>query len=216
MAPATVNTVESSSECSGEERQLLLRQELEHRARNTLALIRSTFLRTMEASQSLEDAEMHFLGRFDVLARYQLSPGALDGAVDLQSLIRNELRNFQFGDDAGIFVAGPDVALSLDRAQPLALAIHELVTNALKFGALVTPGAELRVNWTTSEEVLNLEWSETGVPVVSSTPLRTGFGREYIEDALAYQLDAAASFNLRPGGLICSISLPLETDQRAA
>lgn len=202
---------------SGAERDLsresfewLASGEVEHRARNTLALIRSTFVRTAEAGGSLEDVEMHLLGRFDTLARYQLaSANRANEGVDLECLIRDELRSFQFGDGPGIIVAGPAVRLTLDQAQPFALAIHELVTNSLKFGALATSGAALSIEWDVSDGIMRLTWLETGVPVLGPAPQRRGFGRQYIEEALPYQLEAATSFAFRAGGIMCTISLPL-------
>ena len=188
-------------------------EQLQHRARNTIALVRSAFRRTAETGQSLEDVEMHFCGRLDVLARYMLPhSGKADAKVDVENLIRDELRNFEFGEAPGISIKGPSAELSLDQAQPFALMIHELVTNALKFGALTgLKDAALEVTWSLDDNHLTLVWAETGVPMVMSAPVHRGFGREYIEEALPYQVGASTRFELRPGGVVCAIELPLAT-----
>lgn len=186
------------------------RDELQHRARNTIALIRSAFRRTVETGLSLEDVEMHFCGRLDVLAHYMLPHSGRRGAmVDVQDLIRNELRNFQFGDAPGITINGNDAALSLEQAQPFALMIHELATNALKYGALSRPNAALSVSWEIDDGRLKLVWAETGVPLVLPAPVPRGFGQEFIEEALPYQTGATTRFERKPGGVRCTIELPL-------
>lgn len=191
-------------------RHRLAGEELQHRARNTMALVRAAFKRTIDTGRSLEEIEMHFCGRLDVLAFYMLPrSGQWDAAVDVQNIIREELRNFQFGDAPGIMIKGPDVALAQQQAQSFALAVHELATNALKFGALSVPGAALNVSWKRRTDHLKLLWAETGVPIVVSAPFPKGFGQEFIEEALPYQTGAITQFEIRPGGVRCSIELPL-------
>jgi two-component sensor histidine kinase len=157
---------------------------------------------------------MHFCGRLDVLAHYMLPhSGRWDATVDLENVIRDELRNFQFGDAPGIAIAGPDTALSLEQAQSFALMIHELTTNALKFGALSVQNAQLSVTWELHDGCLKLVWAETGVPIVVSAPVHRGFGLEFIEEALPYQIGAITQFERRPGGVVCTIELQLAQPQ---
>lgn len=181
--------------------------ELQRQFRNTLALIRSVFARTIETGESLEEIESHFVGRLDVLVRYQNGSRLED--EPLEDIIRNELQDFRFGHLPGVTIEGPDVLIPAEQAQSLALAMHELVTNALKFGALCVDGATLSVTWTVSDNVLELAWAESGVPVVLPASLRRGFSRQYIEEALPYQIGAETRFKLRPDGLLCLIHLPL-------
>jgi two-component sensor histidine kinase len=177
-----------------------------------LAIIRSIFSRTVAAGGSLDDVADHFRGRLDAIARAQTS-GSLDpgGTIDFEQIVRDELHSFQFGDDPRIEIAGPDVRLSPDVAQMIGLALHELVTNSIKFGvlAMLDERGQLQASWTTAEGQLRFTWIETGVPVVSSAPLRRGFGREFIEQALPYQIGAETRFELRPGGMACEIVAPL-------
>jgi two-component sensor histidine kinase len=196
------------------DREALLANELLHRVRNMLAIIRSIFSRTVAAGGSLDDVADHFRGRLDAIARAQtsqsLDPG---GTIDFEQIVRDELHSFQFGDDPRIGIAGPEVRLAPDVAQMIGLALHELVTNSIKFGvlAMLEERGQLEASWTTDEGQLRFTWIETGVSVLSPAPLRRGFGREFIEQALPYQIGAETRFELRPGGISCEIVAPLGT-----
>lgn len=195
------------------DREAVLRNELQRRVRNMLAIIRSIFSRTLAAGGSLDHVADHFDGRLDAIARFQ-TMWSLDpsGTVDLERILRDELQSFQFGDDPRIGIAGPDVRLAPDIAQALSLALHELVTNSIKFGVLtmIEARGKLSVSWIVSEGKLRFTWLETGVSVLSSAPPRHGFGRQFLEQALPYQLGADTQFELRPGGLFCEIIAPLD------
>jgi two-component sensor histidine kinase len=196
------------------DREALLRNELQHRIRNMLAIIRSIFSRTVAAGGSLDDVADHFRGRLDAIARYQtalsLDPRA---TIDFEQIVRDELHSFQFGDDPRIRISGAEVRLVPDVAQMIGLALHELVTNSIKFGVLATleERGRLEMSWIMAGARLRFIWLETGVPVLSPAPLRRGFGREFIEQALPYQIGAETRFELRPGGLFCEIVVPLDT-----
>lgn len=195
------------------DREAMLTAELQHNVRNMLAIIRSVFSRTADTATSLEDAADHFRGRLDTLARHHAQvardPG---GTVDLEGLVRDELLNFGFSDGERVTIDGPGIDLAHKETGAIALALHELATNSVKFGALSVEDGRLGIRWSRQGEAnrprITLEWAERGVPVVASAPMRTGFGREYIEQALPYQFDATTSFELRPGGLLCRISFP--------
>jgi two-component sensor histidine kinase len=202
------------------EREAILCAELQHRLRNMLGIIRSVFSRTMETAASLDEAADHFRGRLDTVARHQSQFTRAPGrTVDLEALLRDELLTFGFSDGERVSIAGPAVRLPHEFAEMVGLAMHELATNSVKFGALGGDKGRLAIAWAVADEDgarrLALEWAESGVPVLASAPLRTGFGREFIEQALPYQIDATTSFDLRPGGLLCRINLALgdETEQ---
>jgi two-component sensor histidine kinase len=192
------------------EREMLLRNEVQHRVRNMLAIIRSIFSRTVETDPLIEDRGDHFRGRLDALARFQVVRGVnLLGSYDLEDILRDELHSFEF--DQRIEFAGPEVVLNNDTAQLIGLAVHELTTNAIKFGALASADdrTRLKIGWSLADGSLRLAWRETGVSVMAPAPVRTGFGREFIEQALPYQLTATTRFELKPGGLSCTIEIPL-------
>jgi two-component sensor histidine kinase len=189
------------------ERERLLRNELQHRVRNTLALVRSVFSRTVNAGGSLSEVADHFHGRLDVLSRYEnVATSGLES--DLHSMIWDELRAFEF--DERIQVEGPELAIPQDLGFPLGLAIHELTTNSIKFGALSGSAEEVRlhITWEQVRGVVTLYWKEAGVAILAAAPMRRGFGREFLEEALPYQLGATTRFELRPGGVFCSITVP--------
>jgi two-component sensor histidine kinase len=198
------------------EREALLRGELQHRVRNALALVRSIFARSVAAGGDVEDLANHFQARLDVIARYQLSrtrePG---GSVDLDGMVRDELLNFHSGGDPRVAISGTEVRLGQDAAQAMGLALHELATNSIKFGVLGSSDGrgQLRIRWRVASGRLHFAWEESGIAVLGSAPLRTGFGREFVEQALPYQLGAETRFELKPGGLCCVIDFPLPAQE---
>ena len=201
-----------------QERYVRIAAELQHRARNILSVIRSAFMRTAEATRDRADMIDHFRGRLDALARTQLLVTRHpDGSADLDSLVRDELISVGLTDGAQVSVSGPDVALSLSLAESMGLAVHELTTNALKFGAFKTNG-QVDIRWHVDVEhhgarVLDFTWAERGVPAVSADPSRDGFGRELIEETLPNRHGATTSLVFQGGGVRCSIRLPLSSGE---
>jgi PAS domain S-box-containing protein len=198
-----------------EDRQRVLVAELQHRVRNILTVVRSVFSRTASSSIGPEELVDHFAGRLDALARTQTivmkSPAI---SPDLENLIRDELLSVGVADGPNVRLTGPDVLLPIEAVESIGLAIHELTTNALKYGALKVPGAKLDICWDVNLDYggrrrLDLTWSEQGVPAVPISPTRQGFGTELIEEALPYRLKAETKLEFRGGGVRCSISLPL-------
>jgi len=188
--------------------------ELQYRARNILAVTRAVFSRTVEAGGDMDSIAEHFRGRLDHLARTQISAAlSPDGLADLEDLVREELLSVGVADCENVSIAGPAVGLSERLAEAIGLAIHELTTNALKFGALRFPGARLQIEWSINPAdcggfSLDLAWSEQGVPAIDCTPARRGFGSGLIEDALPYRLGMKTSLQFRAGGVYCLLSVP--------
>jgi two-component sensor histidine kinase len=157
----------------------------------------------------------HFRGRLDALARAQvIVTRHPEGSADLETLIRDELITVGVSDGAQVSVAGPEVALPLALAESLGLAVHELTTNALKFGAWRSTTGQVDIRWHVEVDqhggrVLDFTWTERGVPVVSTSPSQDGFGRELIEDALPDRHGATTSLTFQGGGVRCAIRLPL-------
>lgn len=195
-------------------RQQELVAELQHRTRNVLTIVRSVFNRTVEAGGPLEEVVDHFRGRLDSLSRNQvMATQSPQGGLDLENLVRDELLSVGMGDGTTLSIEGPEVRLMPRAAESIGLAIHELTTNAVKFGALRTPGATLSVQWALegagAARQLAFAWVERGVPAVPVAPERSGFGRELIEEALPYRLGAETRLEFRGGGVTCRIVLPL-------
>ena len=196
--------------------QLLL-AELQHRVRNTLAVVRSIARRTAENSKSVDDMLGHFQGRLNAFSRVQAALTRNPAAtIDLVSLIEDELAAHGARDGEQINFEGPKVLLKAKSAEHLSLAIHELTTNAVKHGALIGDKGKVHVRWKT--ELLNggedllLSWTESGVKLDGKTPTREGFGMELLQRSLPYNLHAKTEFEFRPEGLHFELRMPLNAD----
>lgn len=190
-----------------EERQTLLAREVDHRAKNALALVQS-ILRLTHAN-SLPAYISAVEGRIKALSRAHavLSQSRWHGA-DLRGLVGEELAPYRVGNAERIKTIGPEVLLQPASAQTLALALHELATNAAKYGALSSKSGRLSLNWMLNNGKLDLDWSESGGP--STKPPNTkGFGTRIILASIERQLRGHVAFDWRPEGLRCTISVPL-------
>jgi PAS domain S-box-containing protein len=201
-----------------QDRQQVLLSELQHRTRNLLALVQAIARQTLKACASLNEFSAQFESRLGALSRVQGVLARTDhGPIDLQQIVRAELEAHGAGD--GTDVRGPPVELMPNAAQALALALHELATNAVKYGALRHPRAELSVNWHLRQNEADthvvLEWREKGVsmPDMAAAGRRKGYGRELIERALPYQLNAKTKLEFTGDGVQCIVELPLEQKQ---
>ncbi|MCR5875046.1 PAS domain-containing protein [Phenylobacterium sp. J426] len=200
-----------------EEIQKVLVAELQHRTRNLIGIIRSLADRTARASTDLPDFSARFADRMDALARVQglLSRLGEQDRVTFDELIHLELSAVG-GQPERMRLEGPKgIRLRSSTVQTLAMALHELATNAMKYGALRQPQAHLQVTWSFEAEGpggkpwLHIDWRETGVEVPAAGAPRAGQGRELIEQALPYQLGAKTTYALDADGVHCTISTPV-------
>lgn len=193
--------------------------ELQHRTRNLIAIVRALADSTLRSSKTLEDFRGTFRNRLAALARTQdLLLRASDGKpITFDELIRTELTALGAPEDGlRVTLAGPSsVQLQSKAVETLALAIHELATNAMKYGALSQPGAKLAVQWRVDRSEqgpwLHVAWQESGV-AMPSEPLRPaegGQGLILIERMLPYQLGARTSLTFGPDGVRCLFSVPI-------
>lgn len=205
-----------------ETRQGILLAELQHRTKNILAVVRSLLTRTLVSSSDLSHFADHLAGRIGALARTQaVAARTAEGAVMLEDLIYEELASNGGHDERQVEVAGPPVALPAKTADTLSLAIHELATNAVKYGALAAPSGRIAVRWQIGADPdapdrrrLALSWVESGVPLTDLSPSYRGFGRDLIDQVLPYELGAKTNLTFGPGGVRCSIALSLPADLR--
>ncbi|MEZ0172610.1 sensor histidine kinase [Microvirga sp. TS319] len=190
--------------------------ELQHRVRNTLGVIRSIARRTAANSGTAEDFAMHLEGRIDAFARVQAAVTRDPKAgLDLEMLVADELRAVAAHEGEQVkSISGPQTRLQPKAAETLALAIHELATNAVKYGALAAPQGRIEVAWMIDaaggQPRLVFQWIETGVPLANDRPRRHGFGTELIERTLGYELGGEATLDFTPNGLRCTIVLPMD------
>lgn len=198
-----------------QEREKLLAREVDHRANNLLAVIQS--LVQLSKAETPETLRQVLIGRITALGRAHklLSEARWSGAA-LRRLVVEELLAYSLGEASRVSICGEDVALSPAAAQALAMVLHELATNATKYGALSAPGGRVDVSWSRQEAGdLTIRWTETGGPPVTP-PTRRGLGAVMLSRALAGGLGGGTTMDWRPEGLVCELRLPGEALEGAA
>ena len=194
--------------------QAILLAELQHRVRNIMAMIRSVTIRTGHTAQSVPDYADLMSGRLMALARTQaLLTQAVSPGFDIGTLFRRELAAKAL-NEAQYQISGPDLIISPKAAEVLSLAIHELATNALKYGALAAPEGVVSVTWRATEAekpLLSISWSETRLPITDWVPpTRRGFGTELIEQRAPYELAGHGRVEITPQGAQVLIEFPMQ------
>jgi PAS domain S-box-containing protein len=190
----------------------LLMRELTHRSKNLLAVIQAMARQTARHAGTTDDFVEQFSARLQALARSHdlLVQESWHGA-SLNDMVRSQLGHHLDRDNSQVSVTGPDILLRPEAAQNLGLALHELSTNAAKFGALSVPGGHVDIIWAhrpiEKGGGIRLEWKETGGPPVAK-PEGRGFGSLVIERNLSRALDGEVSLEFAPGGLICRVTVP--------
>jgi PAS domain S-box-containing protein len=199
-------TIDITERKRAEQRQDLLSREVDHRGKNALALVQSIVRLTR--AETIRDYTKAVEGRIAALARVHtiLSLSSWESA-ELSGLIGEELAPFVM-KDAQVTTMGPKVRLKPSTAQTLALALHELATNAAKYGALSALQGRIGVSWRLTDDALELEWKETGGPTVR-IPSSRGFGTRSVIASIETQLGGRAVFEWNPDGLCCRLSVPV-------
>ena len=192
-----------------EQRDLLIR-ELHHRVNNTLATVQAIASQTFRNSGADQKTRDAFEARLLTLSKVHtaLTLESWDN-VSLHGLIAQALQPHLIPGREAFALSGPDTRVQPGSAVALAMAIHELCTNALKYGALSTESGHVAIAWEIGDDRFRLEWRERGGPLVK-LPLRTGFGSIMIERALGAQLDGEVAIDFDPAGVVCIIQAPLE------
>jgi PAS domain S-box-containing protein len=198
-------TIDITDRKHAEERQNLLTREVDHRAKNALALAQSIVRLTR--GENVKTYIQAVEGRISALARVHtiLSLSSWQGA-EIGRLVDEELAPYSVGDQT-VF-CGSEVQLQPATAQTLALALHELVTNSAKYGALSMLSGRLSIKWEVQAGILVLAWEERGGPLVKK-PISRGFGTRSVIASIESQLGGKAEFDWRSEGLICRLSVPL-------
>jgi len=184
-------------------RETLLVNELQHRVRNNIMLVMSISRRTYRPGVPLAAAQAEFEARLQALADVHEAIGKTDaGMVDMRSIATRCLLPFGTDSHAGqIELSGPDLQLKPRAAVAFSLALHELATNAAKYGALSTPAGQVRLRWSREDGgAIHLHWRESGGPHVYM-PVRRGFGSQLIERNVAAELGGSAKMIFHPEGL---------------
>jgi two-component sensor histidine kinase len=199
------------AECRhGAERQHFLSRELDHRAKNMLAVLQAA-LRLTKADDVPSFVQL-LEGRVSALARAQnlLAADQWQGA-DLHAMLRDELASYLDGSSGPQAVLnGPTLVLPPTAVQPFSMALHEMATNAVKYGALSCPTGRLRISWQVGEDsVLRLRWVETSGPPLEGPPDKRGFGSRVLTNTLRMQLGGTIFMAWEPTGLVCDLAMPL-------
>ncbi len=200
---------------AAEQKAQLLLSELDHRVKNILAIVSAIVTQTLRTSESPEAFAEEIQGRIGAIAKaHSLLTQSGHGELLLQALVLTELAPYDRGA-GNVEIGGSNVSLTPKAGMALALAIHELASNAAKYGSLSNGTGRLSVTWSVEQRapgpVLTLNWSETGGPIVRP-PTRRGFGSTLIERGLAHELDAEVTQAFLPEGLRCTITIPMTTE----
>jgi PAS domain S-box-containing protein len=201
-------TVDLTERKRFEEHQRLLIDELNHRVKNTLAIVQGLAQQSFRDEGSAQGGRGVFEARLaalaaahNVLTRESWAP------VRVDEVVTTALSPFDEGL-ARTVINGPDLRIPPKTAVSLALALHELGTNAVKYGALSSASGRIEIRWSVEEQRLSLVWRETGGPRVEA-PRRRGFGTRMIERGLAAELDGDVVIDFRPEGVVCTVDAPL-------
>ncbi|EHK74527.1 signal transduction histidine kinase [Sinorhizobium meliloti CCNWSX0020] len=185
--------------------------ELRHRMKNLLGLVQAIARQTTAAGRSGEEYRDAFLGRFDALVQAHEAAYSHEGEADLQEVLERTLQPYSAGSTGVLVESGPAVPLASKQIMTLSLILHELATNAIKYGALSIPEGQVRVRWEVAEASaphLRLVWQESGGPA-AAPPASSGFGTQLIEFAVSRELGGRVELNYAPAGLAVEIVAPL-------
>jgi two-component sensor histidine kinase len=187
-----------------------LMREVAHRSKNQLTVVSSIAKQTARYARTLAGFQDSFQKRVQGLARSTdlLVAGGVAG-VELRELLMAQIEPFRPSDASRLEIEGPQFRLSNQAAQTIGLALHELATNAAKYGAFATPDGRLAVNWHRTGDTLNMVWREY-VPRLRRRAEGRGFGTEVIERMLGGTLDARIDRVLHGDGLECKVAMPVE------
>jgi PAS domain S-box-containing protein len=199
-------TIDITDRKLAEERQTLLAEEVDHRARNVVAVIQS--IMRLTRSENIDTYLSAVDGRIRALsnAHKLLSRSRWEGA-DLGKLVREEFAPYRADDAEKVSCEGPAILLQPSTAQTLALALHELATNAAKYGALSVPRGRVQLSWDLGPKGLALDWREVAGPSVKA-PRATGYGTRVVRAGIEHQLGGSVNFEWDADGLHCLMVIP--------
>ena len=193
-----------------EERQILLAEEVDHRARNVVAVVQS--IMRLTRADSIDDYIGALDGRIGALSNaHRLLAGSRWEGADLNRLAEEEFAPYRAAGNERVVARGPNVLLPPATAQTIALALHELATNAGKYGALSTEAGRVELTWGTEPGKLELVWTESGGPEITP-PSRRGYGSRAIIAGIERQLGGIVNFDWQASGLRCTLYVPHDSN----
>lgn len=197
-----------------EERLALLVDELNHRVKNTLSTVQSICRQTLRMGGVPDDVQRRIVDRIQALSSsHDLLTREHWAGAPLVELVEKVLAPFRGGvAPERIDISGPPLLLTPKAALALTIALHELGSNALRYGSLGPAAGSLTLEWRVLDDSFEVEWREVGTGTI--TRERRGFGSRILEDALAHELDAEVTLNFGRSGLHCKLKIPLEGNVR--
>jgi|GEM_PF-1402723 len=191
----------------------LLVGELNHRVRNSLATIQAMARQTIRSASGMEEFEKKFSARLNAIsAAHDIVMHQNQGRASLQTMIERQIGPYTSDLGAQVKLGGQDVELSGPSAHAIGLVLHELATNAAKYGALSLPRGIIEISWQDAANgLLDLTWEEKNGPAVSS-PERKGFGSRLIKQSLEYSLGGTADLEYARDGLIARLQFPKDAN----
>jgi two-component sensor histidine kinase len=196
-----------------DEQRTLLIHELNHRVKNTLATVQSIASQTLRNAGTAQEAKQALEGRLIALARAHdvLTQENWEGA-EIREIVAQAVAPYVSQGEDRLHIDGPEIRLSPRMALALAMALQELATNAVKYGALSNAMGTIRIAWSLEPAQpasrLHLCWQERDGPPVRP-PSRQGFGSRLIERSLARELNGAVQIEFQPEGIVCTLNAPL-------
>lgn len=200
--------------------QSLMLAELDHRVKNNLAAVLSIAEQSARVAGSLEEFHSAFTGRVRALARMHsaLTRGKWQG-VEVRDLVDQTLEAYMLTGGGRVYAEGEKAVLPARAASPVCMALHELATNAAKYGALSVPDGRVDVSWRVEDsrdgpgaaKRIVLTWTESRGPPVSP-PEKRGFGLELIEGGIAYELRGHVDLQFPESGVVCKMDIPMTED----
>ena len=188
----------------------LLIKELEHRVKNILSTVQSIASQTFRLGGVDPAIQRGFDARLVTLSNITAMLTEKDwDSAEIHEVIRGTVRPHNDPERKRFTIEGPELRLGPKSAVAFSMAVHELCTNAIKYGALSVPGGHVDLRWHAEDGRFGLIWRERGGPAVTA-PERKGFGSRMIERALAMQLSGTVTIDYQPLGVVCTIAAPLE------
>jgi PAS domain S-box-containing protein len=197
-----------------EEAQQLLTRELNHRVKNLFAIANGMVSMTARTARDPKEMATALRGRLSALSRAHelVQPAAVTGSgsdVDLARLCEAVLEPYRQADTDRVRIEGPNVPVGSNTTTSLALVLHELATNAAKYGCMSNPEGNLSIQWTTHDDMVDLLWTESGGPPVENPPSFEGFGTQLSQRSIAGQLGGTLEREWLAEGLRVRMTLPL-------
>lgn len=201
------------------ERLRFLMRELDHRVKNVLTKVSAIASLSSGQARDVQSFTVNFSARIAAMARaHDMLAGDRSGCVSLRDIVWDAVSPFVNPDHTNIHISGPNVEVWQLGGLTLAMVLHELATNAAKYGALSVPAGKIDISWEhrgSAVRKLHLDWQESGGPPVVR-PQRRSFGTTLIETLAPHELDADVELDFAPDGVRCGITFPLQSSDPAA